>query len=300
VAEEGHITRAAERLGTQQPPLSRLIRALEDDLGARLFHRDARGVSLTAAGEVLLIQARATLAGVEAIPEAVRRAARGESGSLAVGFTSSAAFHPLVLSRLRRFREVAPDVNLRLEEAGTGELAAALAEGRLDAAFIRSSIGEAARLTIDDLGDEPMIAVLPATHALAQGPARSLALSALASDRFILYRRPTGPGLYDAILAACRLAGFNPTIVQEAPRLTATLALVAAGLGVTLAPASLGRLALGGLTYRALAPGGPVAPLRMASQRGGSAVLSRFRSVVLGQERLRSLVAADEPDHHIS
>jgi DNA-binding transcriptional LysR family regulator len=300
VAEEGHVTRAAERLGTQQPPLSRLIRSIEADLATLLLRRSARGVSLTSAGEVLLAQARATLAAAEAIPEAVRRAARGETGSLAVGFTSSAAFHPTVLTRLRRFREAAPEVNLRLEEAGTGELAAGLADGRLDAAFIRSSIVDGAGLRVDDLGEEPMIAALPGAHPLARTPAGNLPLASLAHDDFVLYRRPTGPGLYDAILGACLAAGFNPRVVQEAPRLTATLALVAAGLGISLVPASLERLALEGIVYRSLGPDGPRAPLRLASLRSASAVLIRFRGLVLGDESGEALVAADRAPHHMS
>jgi DNA-binding transcriptional LysR family regulator len=284
VAEEGHVTRAAERLGMQQPQLSRLIHALEADLGAPLFRRTPRGVTLTAAGEALLTQAQALLARADGLPEAVRQAARGEAGRLAIGFTSSAAFHPRVSSGLRRFRAHFPGVAMRLEEAGTGELVAALTEGSLDAAFVRSSVEGPLRMRADDLENEPMIAALPAGHALAEDAAGPLALAALAADDFVLYRRRSGPGLHDAILAACHEAGFNPFIVQEAPRLTATLALVAAGLGVSLVPQSLRRLAVEGVIYRALATAGaPHAPLRLVRLAANtSPTLGRFREEILG------------------
>src|SRR3712207_5918000 len=103
-AEEGNVTRAAERLGMQQPPLTRLLRKLEAELGVLLLHRTARGVHPTAAGEALLEEARALLVRAEGVEEVVRGAARGEHGRLAVGFTSSAALHPFVSAALRAFR----------------------------------------------------------------------------------------------------------------------------------------------------------------------------------------------------
>src|SRR5262245_53532434 len=96
VAEEGHITRAAERLGIAQPPLSRLIRAIEQEIGVQLFRRVPRGVELTDAGRTFLEGARAMFANLDQTLESARRTARGEQGRISVAFTSSAAFHPLV------------------------------------------------------------------------------------------------------------------------------------------------------------------------------------------------------------
>jgi DNA-binding transcriptional LysR family regulator len=262
VAEEGHVTRAAERLGMQQPPLSQQIKALEQALGVPLLRRLPRGVRPTESGLVLLAEARAILAQLDRALETVRRTGRGEQGRIAVGFTSSAAFHPFVSAAIRGFREAAPQVEMAMEESSTGELVEALRLGRLDAAFIRSPVGDAAGITVEPLLDEPMVVVVPAGHALANG-ADPIPLAALAEEAFVLYRRPSGPGLYDSIIAACRAAGFSPRIVQEAPRLVSTLSLVEAGLGVSIVPASMARLDAGGVaTLRLAAP--PVAPLHLA------------------------------------
>ncbi|GAB7548455.1 LysR family transcriptional regulator [Cupriavidus sp. 8B] len=287
LAEEGHVTRAAERLGMQQPPLTRLLRGLEEELGVLLMRRLPRGVRPTEAGLALLEEARAVLARAEGVADVVRRAAAGEQGRLAVGFTSSAALHPFVPAVLRRFRESVPGVAVTLEEAGTSELVDAILHERLDAAFVRSPVGSTAGLVLDAVLEEPMLAALPAGHPLA-AQAGALPLAALAREPFILYRRPAGPGLYDAILTACRAAGFSPLVAQEAPRLPATLSLVAAGLGVSVVPASMHRLGGEDIVYRPLGESPPLtAPLHLALRHGMlPAAVVRFRAMV------REMVAA--------
>lgn len=266
VAEEGHVTRAAERLGIQQPPLSQQIRAMEAEIGVALLNRLPRGVELTEAGRVFLVEARAAIAQVEHAVDAARRTARGEQGRLAVGFTSSAAFHPLIPAVVRAFRQVAPHVDLQLEESSTGELIAALQKDQLDVAFLRVPMGDTAGIRIETLLNEKMLVALPAHHPLVgKRTPKSIALAALADETFILYRRPTGPGLYDTIIAACRAEGFSPRIGQEAPRMLSTLSLVAAGLGVSIIPESMRRLDTEGIAYIPLSgAAGLVAPLHLA------------------------------------
>src|SRR5437763_6089693 len=272
VAEERHVTRAAARLGIQQPPLSQQIRALETELELQLFRRKPRGVELTPAGEAFLAEARIVLDRAEHAALAARRAARGEAGRLGLGFTSSASFHPLVPRAIRTFREASVLVSLTLEEAGTAELVEGLRAERIDAAFVRSPICAAADLTVHSLLEEEMIAALPAGHRLATRAKTRLPLAALESETFILYRRPLGPGLYHAIIPASQRAGYSPRIGQEAPRMLATLSLIAAGLGVTLIPASMQRMGMEGVVYRPLARNaGLIAPLNLACRRGESA-----------------------------
>jgi DNA-binding transcriptional LysR family regulator len=280
VADEGHITRAAERLGLQQPPLTRQIRSLEDELGVRLFERLPRGVAPTEAGRAVVEEARAILARAERLPDLAKRAARGEQGRLAVGVTSSGAFHPFVAQQIRAFRTAAPGVQLALAEDGTPELVRGLEEERLDAAFLRSRGSLGADLLIEPLLEEPMVAALPTGHPLAAHA--SLKLAALADQTFVFYRRPTGPGLHDAIVAACLRAGFSPDVGQEAPRMASTLGLVAAGLGVSIVPASMQRMNVEGVAFVPLAGDpGLVAPLFLATRRRGrSVVTERFRAQV--------------------
>jgi DNA-binding transcriptional LysR family regulator len=267
VAREGHITRAAEKLHMQQPPLSQQIRALEREVDAQLFVRHPRGVTLTDAGRSFLADAEAILVQAEQAKVRARRTARGEVGRIAVGFTTSAPFHPLVARAIREFRERRPDVSFVLEELGSGELLSGLRDERLDVAFIRSGLVDPEGVVVHDLLEEDMVAAFPTGHRLARRP--RLSLKDLAEETLILYRRPDGRGLYDVIIAACSEAGFSPHVVQEAPRIVSTLNLVAAGLGITIVPASLSRLPLEGVSYKPLTGRPSIkVPLNIACRRG--------------------------------
>src|SRR5260370_31444365 len=170
-AEERRVPRAAARRGSQQPPLSQQIRALETELQVQLFRRKPRGVELTQAGEALFAEAQAILRQVDHAVTAARRTARGEAGRIGLGFTSSASFHRFVPQIIRDYRETHPLVALSLEESGTGELVAALLEERLDAAFVRSPIGPAEGIAVHSVLEEAMVAALPGGHLLAGPPA---------------------------------------------------------------------------------------------------------------------------------
>lgn len=278
------MTRAAERLGIQQPPLSQQIRSLENELDVQLFRRKPRGVELTDAGAAFLEHVRPILAQVERASATTRRTARGEQGRVAVGFTSSAPFHPFVPRVIRAYREMSPHVSLVLEESGSGELVQALHSEEIDAAFIRSPIADVVGLEVTPLLEEEMVAALPTGHqyATTNDDKRRLPLSALAKETFVLYKRPGGPGLYDTIITACKGAGFSPRVGQEAPRILSTLNLVAAGLGVSIVPASLRRLQMDGVVYRSLIKNQqPLAPLILACRGGeNSAAVTRFIELV--------------------
>jgi DNA-binding transcriptional LysR family regulator len=281
VAEEGHITRASERLGLQQAPLSQQIKKLETELDARLFHRRPKGMELTEAGRALLIEARAILARAAEAEAAVRRAARGETGRLRVGFTNSACFHPATPAAIAAFHAVAPGVALSFEQASTTRLVERLRAGEIDVAFIRTATARPEGLQLRRLAEEPMVAALPAAHPLTAAPA--VALTDLAAETFIAYPRSEGAGLYDAVIAACHGAGFSPRIGHETPQMIATLSLVAAGLGVSIVPESLRRMRLDGVEYRDLvAAAPPRADLNLAARLGeSSAAVKRFVEAVI-------------------
>lgn len=284
VAEEEHITRAAERLGIQQPPLSQQVRALEAALDVQLLYRKSRGVALTEAGRAFFADARAILDQVDRAVARAQHTARGQRGTVLLGFTSSAPFHPFVPDTIRRFRESHPLVSIVLEEGGTTDLVDAVRTERMDAAFIRSPVGDPAGLAIRRLFEEPMLLALPSDHPLANGEAMAapIALDVLAGEPLVLYRRREGPGLYDTIIAACHRAGFTPRIEQEAPRIVSTLNLVAAGLGATIVPASLRQSQMTGIVYREIADrAGLVAPLTLVARKGErSAAVNRFVELV--------------------
>ena len=279
VAEEGHITRAAERLGIQQPPLSHQIRALERELGVQLFRRLPRGVELTEAGRSFIEDARAALARVGQGVEAAKRAARGEQGHLRLAVPPTAPFHPFVPQVILAFREAYPLVSLTMEENLRMETMEQLRGGQMDVAFLRASIAAPEGLVVHPLLEEPMVAALPSGHPLARNaPSQdaALPLRALAGETFIAYARQQGPALYEAMAAACLQAGFSPQLGQEAPRISTALSLVATGFGVTLVPASMRRMALEGVTYRDLAGAAQArAFLSIAARRDDSSGIVR-------------------------
>jgi DNA-binding transcriptional LysR family regulator len=288
VAEEGHITRAAQRLGIQQPPLSQQIRAIERELDVQLFRRKPRGVELTDAGNAFLKDARMMLTQLDRAFETTRRASRGEQGNLCVGVTSTAPFHPLVPRAIRAFRESCPMVTLTLEECLSNELVERLRNEQLDAAFIRTSLADRDGVAVNSLLEEPMVVALPRTHAFAQNKRETaVPLKSLANETFILYG-PPGTGMYDATIAACHASGFNPRVgnlgasTQQAPRITSTLSLVAAGLGISFVPSSLQRMNMDGVVYRSLrGPAQPKVVLDLISRRGdASAVVRQFVNLV--------------------
>lgn len=294
VAEEGRVTRAAERLGMQQPPLSQQIKAMEAQLGFRLFHRKPRGVELTESGRLLFEEARAILARLARAEREGGRVARGEAGALRIGVAPTAPFHPLVPRIIRSFREAWPDVALTLDECLSRQAAQGLREARLDVAFVRAELPEGDGLAAHRLLDEPMVVALPATHRFAgEAGAPPRALRDFAAEPFIAFARAEGPGMFDATLAACGRAGFVPRVVQDAPRITSTLGLVAVGLGIAVVPASMRRVQMDGVAFRELtAADRPCVPLGIATRREpGSAALRNF--VDLARRMARAADSAD-------
>jgi len=246
VAETLHFSKAAERLGIAQPPLSQQIRRLEQLIGHRLFDRTTRGVKLTLAGQLLADRARSTIEKVHDDLEQVRRLGRGEEGTLTVGFSGSVMFTRLPAA-IETYRRRYPKVELRLQELVTQAQILALLDGTLDMAFMRDG-DPTDGIQIETVLREPYVAVLPGRHALARK--RALHVADLRHEPFILFARRLGPLAFDRTMACCERSGFRPNIVQEAPQWPTLVSLVAAGLGVTLAPGCVANVKIPGAVYR--------------------------------------------------
>ena len=273
VAEERHFTRAAAKIGISQPPLSQQIKDLEAEIGALLFRRVAHGAELTTAGEAFLQAVKEMPMLAERATRAARRAARGETGSLRIGLTATAVLNAAVPSAIRAFRRAYADVELVLEEASTTRLVAGLQEGSLDAAFLRPKGSNPEMLQLRLLSEEPMIVALPSGHVAAKQ--REVDLASLKDDSFVLFPRAIGPALYDAIVSACRRAGFEPVIGQFAPQIASMVNLVAAELGVSIVPASTSQLRVRGVAYREIAGQAPTVRLAIAYRRGETSPIVR-------------------------
>lgn len=282
VAEEQHVTRAAERLGIQQPPLSQQIRALEEELEVQLFRRKPRGVELTDAGHSFFEDARAILASIDHAIATAQRTARGEQGKIVVGFTMTASLNPFVPATVRAFQQVYPDVSVVLDERSTEELAKEIEAEKIDVAFVRADVSDILGVTTNIVLKEKLIAAVPTGHRITRARRNSSApmrLSAFAGEHLILYKRRAGIGqhdaLYNTIVTACQREGFTPLIAQEAPQIVSTLNLVAAGLGVTIVPDSLRNLQLPGVTFVDLASPHLASTIYLAFRTSGVSATAR-------------------------
>lgn len=270
---EKHFTRAAERSGIQQPPFSRQIRDLEEMVGAQLFSRTPSGAFPTEAGKAFLSIVQSIPDQIERATRNAQRAARGEIGSLRVGYTGSAAFNPVVAATIRSFRRSYPEVDLSLEEANTPRLVEGLKDGRYDVVFLRPGASGSADLQERLLVEEGMIVVLPADHPLSA--VKQVKLAQLKDESFILLPPAFGPILHDEIYAACRKAGFEPILGQMAPQIGSVINLVATGLGVSLVPEAMRCMQVPGVVFQPLEGKGPVARLAVSLRKGESAVTVR-------------------------
>lgn len=278
VAEDLNFTRAAKRLGINQPPLSLQIRQLEEEMGTPLFLRHARGVELTDAGMLLLEEARVILKQVEETQTGVRRHARGETGRINVGSSGGTYFHPLIPRIIREYRMHYPKVALFPQASNTPLLVARLRAGQVDVAFIRTVLGDGDGLALEPLVDEPAVMVLPTGHRL--GGLASVPLSALADETFVLYPREVNPAVYDSTVAAFVGAGFSPKLGQEAPQIVSVIPMVAAGLGVSIVPQSMTGILPGSVVYLPIAGNGPRVAISLAHRRNDrSATVQNFVAV---------------------
>jgi DNA-binding transcriptional LysR family regulator len=248
VAEELHFGRAAERLHIVQPALSKQMLNLEEELGLKLLHRTKRRVQLTEAGEVFFDEARRVLASAERASEAAKRAARGEMGTLEVGFFSPAIYGVLP-GILKSYRTRFPGVEVTLHEWTSTVQMERLREGRIEIGFMRAPVDDGTLIT-ECVFREPIVVALPEGHPLTAWD--MVPPKMLVNEPFIMVPRHKEPNSFDKYVGLCRRAGFNPRVVQESFQVHTIVGLVATGMGVAFVPASVTILRRPGVVYREL------------------------------------------------
>ncbi|SKB00650.1 DNA-binding transcriptional regulator, LysR family [Prosthecobacter debontii] len=240
VAEELSFTRAAKRIHLAQPPLSRHIRTLEEKIGAALFSREARQVTLTSAGSLFYEEIRNVPRVLSRAGEAARRCALGETARLRLGFVSAVMNDELV-ETFRRYREQYSQVQVMLHDSPPQDQLKAIATGHLDGGFVGVAPSvKPAGIQWVAWHREPLLCFVPAGHALAA--VKSLSLADLREESFIAVAHDSAPAFAAHIRELCKTAGFRPRVILESPRAQAVALMVAAGSGIALLPATLARL----------------------------------------------------------
>jgi DNA-binding transcriptional LysR family regulator len=270
VAETLHFSRAAALLHISQPPLSRAIRALEEQLGVVLFARSRRRVELTPEGTHFLAQARLVIGQLEHAATELRGMAAGERGRLRIGFVSLAGYGVLP-GLLKAYKAAQPGVALALREMLSPEQATALAAGQLDFGLLLPPVANAEDLEHVVVQRDRFLVALPARHRLARTSGRTagkLAVRELAGEAFVMVPREIAPGLYDIVSALASRAGFSLNVAQEAIQMQTVVSLVSSGLGVAIVPGSLANLGRRGVVYREIADAHPRLELWLAWRRG--------------------------------
>jgi DNA-binding transcriptional LysR family regulator len=282
VAEELHFGRAAQRLHLSQPPLSQQIRKLEQMLGHPLLTRTSRSVSLTAAGEAFLQSARRTLRNVQRDIDEAQRIARGEVGSLHIGFVGSGMLTGLP-AIFRAYHQAYPRVHLHLHESFTSRVIEGLRDGSLDAGILRDG-DPADGLNVTSIFSEPFVAVLPANHPRAKQ--RSISPAALRDEPFVYFPRAAGARAFEKPLTIFEQYGFRPNIVQEASHWLTILKLIGAGLGVSIAPECVRTILSPDVVCLTLRDTKVFSSIELASLVGESrTIMERFAQIVKSARR---------------
>lgn len=251
VAETLHLGRAAERLGIAQPALSQQIRGLEEGLGIRLFHRRKRRIDLTEAGVAYQAEARNLIEIHGASARKVRRIARGELGSLAIGYVPSAMFDDRFPALLRTMTERWPDASLELREGGIADITRAVDVGDIDIALVRAPVPQLADCAYQVASRQRLVAALPADHELARRP--SLRVADLKGQSIIGLNDPADLGIMRVVGDIASAAGIELRIGWRVSAMTSVLGLVAGGMGCGIVPEGLMLVQRPGLCFRLLA-----------------------------------------------
>ncbi|GAA3988646.1 LysR family transcriptional regulator [Comamonas faecalis] len=241
VYEQGSVSAAATRLHMTQPPLSILLRKLEDELGVTLFDRSGHRLVPTTTGELFYLRAKALLASLQTMRRELREAEQGARGSVRIGCATAASLF-VMPDVMQALEADGLDITIHVQEGEAGHMLQRLRERGLDLVISRSEYATP-ELETRVILDEPLCLALPPQHPLA-GRDR-VRLRDLRGDRFLLHQSPLGTGISDMVLRACQNAGFVPNVVYWGGETLPMLLMAHRGLGVAFAPQSFGRLATG-------------------------------------------------------
>ncbi|WP_368652657.1 LysR family transcriptional regulator [Ornithinibacillus sp. 4-3] len=249
VAEELNFTKAAVRLNISQPPLSRQIKNLEEELGVILFHRSNQGVELTDAGKLFLERSYKIMNLIEKSVEDTKIAHLGEYGVLSIGFTGSITFFLIPL--LKEFNIKYPKIRLRLFELNTPRQLKTFEDDIISIGFMCPPILND-QLKISVVNKQKFVLVLPANHALAQ-QVEPIALKHLKEDMFIVVPKDSGNTYHNLVMTIFRKNNFFPKNFLYANVSSSVISLVSEGLGVTIVPISLSNINIPGVVYKQIA-----------------------------------------------
>jgi DNA-binding transcriptional LysR family regulator len=279
VAEELHFSRAAERLNMTQPPLSRQIRLLEHHVGTQLLDRNSRTVRLTAAGRAFLPEAARILRMAEEAATAARRVAKGEQGTLTIGFTAAAGYG-LLPDLVRRLRERVPGIGLTLKEVVTTAQIEALDSGQLDLGLMRPH-AEHGELETQRVAAESLMLALPEREA-GEWPL-DCTLDCLHQKPFLMYSPYEARYFFQLLNTCFDRAGVAPDIVEHVGQIHTMLALVSAGVGAALIPEAAASLQFKGIVLRkvTMEPARPVETVCAWRRDNDNPVLHIFRQDIL-------------------
>ncbi|WP_411817218.1 LysR family transcriptional regulator [Hyphococcus sp. DH-69] len=265
VANQRNFTRAAEALNIAQPPLSRQIRQLEEEVGSELFDRAARPIRLTQSGRLLYEYAVQVLSGMDQLQSTMKQAANPKKRRFVIGFVGS-TLYGLLPEVIRQFRKHLVEVDVSLLECSTVEQIAALKDGRIDIGFGRLRIKDPAIRRIV-LANEKLVAVLPNDHPLvSKNP--PISLDDLVNERLIVYPRPVRPSYADQILGVFRDVGLQPRSIAEVRELQTAIGLVAAHEGISIVPESVKRLRRDDIAYAPISDHEARSPIMMIHRIG--------------------------------
>jgi DNA-binding transcriptional LysR family regulator len=235
IAETLHFGRTAELIHISQPALSLQIRALEEEVGVRLFERNRRKTTLTAAGVAFRNDAAAALSQLDQAIRKARLAANGKLGLLRIGFISGVGAE-IVPNVARQFKNLNPEVEFSLLAIPTAHQLQMLQTGSLDIGFLRLPIGEQSALEVRTVHREPFVLVVPSSHKLAKR--KKVRLAEVSGENFVMNERSYAPGFHDLIFGMLRDSGIVPSVSQTAAELSTLVSLVSAQMGVAILPAS--------------------------------------------------------------